>query len=118
MYNAQSQIIGIMRRVLDGGKRAVPGSNNGLFVPHGLQSTEQLLIAEGESDCTALLTLGFEAVGRPSCNSSATFLIPVARSRDVAVVADSDPIGARGATAKIYSGIEPWGTGAIGSSSP
>jgi len=99
MRNAQGQIVGVRRRLVNGSKRALVGSRNGLFLPTPLSNTDPFLITEGESDCAAMLTLGFEAIGRTSCNSGTRFLIPVARSRDVTVVADSDPIGARGATA-------------------
>jgi hypothetical protein len=56
-----------------------------------------LLIAEGPTDTAALLDMGFEAVGRPSCSGGVGLLVDLVRSRrvkDVVIVADVDPHGA------------------------
>ena len=90
-------VVGIRRRFQDGTKRAICGSRNGMFVPSELSGTESLLICEGESDTAALLTLGFNCVGRPSCTGGVRMLCELAPGRDVVVVADGDMPGQRGA---------------------
>ena len=67
MSDAEGNVIGIRRRFLDGKKICVKGSKTGLFIPDGLTGKGTLLIVEGNSDCAAGLTLGFETIGRPSC---------------------------------------------------
>ena len=91
------QIVGIRLRSWTGHKWSVTGSREGLFIPHGLTFSERLLIAEGPTDTAALLDMGFEAVGRPSCSGGVRLLVDLARSRrvmDIVIVADADPHGA------------------------
>jgi hypothetical protein len=91
------QIVGIRLRSWTGGKWAVTGGREGLFIPNGLTFSEMLLIAEGPTDTAALLDMGFEAVGRPSCSGGAKLLVDLVRSRrvrNVVIVSDVDPHGA------------------------
>jgi len=97
MRDHEGRIIGIRRRFPDGAKRAVLGSRNGLFIPTDLRLTGQLLIAEGESDCAALLSLDLNCIGRPSCLSGGRLLSKLAHGRDTVIVADRDDPGQRGA---------------------
>ena len=97
MRDAGRRIIGIRRRFPNGRKLCVTGSKTGLFIPSGLSQEQVLLICEGESDCAALLTLGFDAIGRPSCTGGVEFACSFARGRSVVVVGDDDEAGQRGA---------------------
>lgn len=69
MLNADGEIVGFRRRFNDGRKLSVAGGNEGLFIPSGLTFTRATHLCEGPTSCAALLSMGFEAVGRPSCNS-------------------------------------------------
>lgn len=101
MRDAGGAIVGIRLRFPAGRKLAVKGSHNGLFIPDGLTG-DLLCIAEGESDCGALLDLGFAAVGRPGCGNGAGLLVDLVKRRkprQAIIVADADAPGQRGAEA-------------------
>jgi len=100
MFNATRQVIGIRLRAEDGRKWAVAGSHNGLFWPSDLAGAGPLLICEGPTDTAALLDLGYDALGRPSCTGAVEMVIEAVRAlrrRDVVVVADADDPGIDGA---------------------
>jgi len=100
MFDAERRAIGIRLRADDGHKWAVTGSRNGLFWPDGLHSDGLLLISEGSTDTAALLDLGYDAIGRPSCTGAVDLVIEVARRlrrREVVIVADADGPGIDGA---------------------
>ena len=95
--NRGQQTVGIRLRSWTGSKWSVTGGREGLFVPRGLTFSDMLLIAEGPTDTAALLEMGFEAVGRPSCSGGVRLLVDLIRSRrvkDVVIVSDVDPHGA------------------------
>jgi 5S rRNA maturation endonuclease (ribonuclease M5) len=99
MRDGDGQITGIRLRLQSGRKLSVKGSKSGLFIPDGL-SGGRLVICEGPTDTAALLDLGFDAVGRPSCSGGVTHLrklLQRLRPSSVVVVADSDPQGQNGA---------------------
>jgi len=93
MRDGRERIIGIRVRGRHG-KWAVPGSHNGLFWPEGVYSGSDypLMICEGPTDCAALLDMGFDAIGRPSCLGGVDHVIEFlkGRRREVVVVADHD----------------------------
>jgi len=97
MRDTHGNVIGIQRRFPDGKKNFLKGSRNGLFVPSGLASNETLLICEGVSDVGSALDLGFEAIGRASCNTGAEMLSECVRGRDVVIIGDNDDAGKKGA---------------------
>ncbi len=100
MHDAIRRVVGVRFRSDDGCKFALPGSHSGLFIPAGLESRTKLLICEGPTDTAAALTLGFDAIGRPSCSGGTEHLcnlIQAGRRRDVIIVADSDGPGRAGA---------------------
>lgn len=97
MRDEKLKIIGLRRRFGDGNKRAVTGSSNGLFIPSELSSDKPLCITEGETDCGAALDLGFEAVGRPNCNSKVEMTVRFARGRKILIICDNDVPGREGA---------------------
>lgn len=91
---------GVRVRKPDGSKLAITGSKDGLFVPDGLEYACGIYICEGPTDTAAMLDMGFEAVGRPSCQGATkTLAALVAKIKPpfVAIVADSDAPGMKGA---------------------
>jgi hypothetical protein len=100
MYDGKRQVIGIRLRAEDGRKWAIAGSHNGLFWPSNLAGTGPLLVGEGPTDTAALLDLGYDALGRPSCAGAVEMVVEVVHRlgrRDVVVVADTDGPGIDGA---------------------
>lgn len=97
MFNENRKIIGIRRRFLNGKKIAVKGSRNGLFVPEGLGHSGKLIICEGPTDTAAALDLGFDAIGRPNCDSRIEMTVKFAQGRSVTIIADNDTPGIEGA---------------------
>lgn len=100
MHDGRRQVVGIRLRADDGRKFALPGSHAGAFIPSGLHSRSPLLICEGPTDTAAALTLGFQALGRPSCSGATEIvcdLLQAGRRRDVVIVADADGPGRYGA---------------------
>lgn len=99
MKNAAGETIGIRIRDEAGRKWAYPGSRNGLFIPADRpDSTDSMVcICEGPTDTAALLGLGFDAIGRPSCSGGREMVRVLCASRDVCIVEDPDGPGQRGA---------------------
>jgi hypothetical protein len=98
MSNDLGRVIGIRRRFPSGGKASVKGSRTGLFIPMGLTGNDPLLLCEGPTDAAAALDLGFDAIGRPNCNSVVNMTIRAAKDRtEIVVVADNDRAGRTGA---------------------
>src|SRR5262249_12465215 len=105
MTNPAGRVVGIRLRMPDGRKLAIRGSRAGLHVPDSpaFLPGGRLLVAEGPTDCAALLDVGFPAVvGRYSCLGDLRLLSELARlwrPGDVVIVADADEPGRRGADA-------------------
>lgn len=100
MRDRSGRVCGIRLRTNAGRKLAVKGGKEGLFIPRGLFGDGQLLAAEGPTDTAALLDLGFDAVGRPSCRGGLKLLVDLVRRgswASVVVVADADGPGLGGA---------------------
>ena len=102
MTDAAGQVLGIRLRRPNGSKFAVTGGHDGLFLPGDLPGDAggRLLVCEGPTDTAALLDLGFDVVGRPSCTGGKQLLVELVRRRqpnEVIVVADGDGPGMRGA---------------------
>lgn len=64
MYNSILEVTGIQRAWISGKKKAVHGSQLGLFVPITI-NTKILFITEGVSDAIALYDIGFSVIGKP-----------------------------------------------------
>ena len=100
MHDSDYRVIGIRLRANDGKKWAVTGSRNGLFsdgCPREIADT--MLLCEGPTDTAALLTLGYDVIGRPSC-SAGNDLVAAILERDrkhVVIMADADTPGVQGA---------------------
>lgn len=94
MRDAQENVIGIRLRADNGQKFCVPGSSTGLFWPMGVyrNSVQTLFICEGPTDCAALLDMGFDAIGRPSCMGGVDLIKQWLKGywRDVVIMADKD----------------------------
>ncbi|MCC7388527.1 MAG: hypothetical protein IT431_07130 [Phycisphaerales bacterium] len=101
MSDASGQVRGIRLRTPSGGKLAVRGSLEGLFIPSGLGDHDRLLVCEGLTDTAAALTLGFDAIGLPSAGAGFRLVVAYAQARRpaaVVVVADNDDPGRRSAS--------------------
>lgn len=97
MRDGNDRVVGISVRGKDR-KWCVPGSQNGLFWPVGveedLESDKPLWISEGPTDCAALLDLGFDAIGRQGCmgctKEIVTLLGNLHRKKAIIIMADKD----------------------------
>lgn len=100
MHDGAGKIEGIRLRDSAGHKFAVKGSKQGIFMPKTWPTSPDVaLICEGPTDTAAALTLGFLALGRPSCvgcEQEISAAIKLMGIRRVVVVADNDPIKANG----------------------
>lgn len=97
MQDGAGKIVGIRYRHHDGRKWSETGGHNGLFVPTDLWAETTLLVCEGPTDTAAMLGLGFDSIGRPSCTGAVEWTQQVCRGRRVVIVADSDGPGRDGA---------------------
>ena len=100
MRNDRAEVIGIRLRNAEGRKWAIKGSHSGLFLPQ-LANVGPLLICEGPTDTAAMLDLGFDVIGRPSCNGGARLIVRLLtrtpRYNEIAIMADADGPGLDGA---------------------
>ncbi len=99
MRDGHGNLVGIRLRTRDGHKFAVRGSHQGVFLPGG-EADLLALICEGPTDTAAALTLGFYAVGRPSCSGGMQDIMTAFRRLRVSravLIADADDPGVRGA---------------------
>jgi hypothetical protein len=91
---ALDAVTGFRLRFEDGKKLSVRGGREGLFIPENLRGDGPLVICEGPTSCAALLDLGFDAVGRPSCSGGIQtvkeLLDGLRARRDVVVFGDRD----------------------------
>jgi hypothetical protein len=116
MFDAEGQVLGVRLRGRDGRKWAVRGGREGLFIARfddgsagggdapahaaGEENSPALVVCEGPTDAAALIDLGFRVVGRPSCSGGVRLIVDLVqrpRPGDVAILADGDPPGLRGA---------------------
>jgi len=93
MCDDSGAVIGIRTRKETGEKRAVLGSRSGLFIPLHLRGSGPLIIVEGPTDTAAVLTWGFDAIGRPSCSDGDDLILAFLKRhnrRDVVILANRD----------------------------
>jgi len=99
MRDAAEKVIGIRIRARDGRKWCVPGSQNGLFWPEGVdpRHADPLLLPEGPTSCAACLDLGYAAIGRPNCEARIDLISGLAEKcrGQVVLLADHDEAHAR-----------------------
>lgn len=99
MKDGYGNLTGIRLRTNDGHKFAVRGSHQGVFLPN-CDTTDTVLVCEGPTDTAAAITLGFYAIGRPSCAGGVADVVAALRRlkvRRAVIVSDSDEVGSRGA---------------------
>jgi len=92
MKNGMGETVGFRTRYSNGNKLALKGSQGGLFIPD-IEPEDIAYLPEGPTDTAALLTMGFYAIGRPSCNSGTEFLRQALKRLKiyrVVVIADND----------------------------
>jgi len=108
MRDGTGKIDGIRLRADSGRKWAVTGSHQGVFITGTWPSVPDVaLICEGPTDTAAVLTLGFLAIGRPSCLGCEVEIAATIKRlaiRRVVIVADNDGPGKTGA-AKLAAGL-------------
>ena len=102
MHDDKRQVIGIRLRSDRGDKFAVTGSHSGCFVASAISSKADglLVVCEGPTDTAAALTLGYDAIGRPSATGGTEIVCEILtkmRKRDVVIVRDVDGPGVAGA---------------------
>jgi hypothetical protein len=93
MRNENGDAVGIRLRADDGRKWAVTGSKSGLFIPSGVEHGKQLLICEGPTDTAAALTLGYDVIGRPSCQGNTDTVKKWLETHlygEIVIIADND----------------------------
>ncbi len=99
MLDHDDTVVGIRTRDMQTGeKKSVSGGTAGVFVPVDLPSdVDRLFIPEGPTDTAALSSIGFDCIGRPSCNGAVaitTKLVKRLHPSEVVIVADDDANGA------------------------
>ncbi|MCP4891919.1 MAG: hypothetical protein GY904_35690 [Planctomycetaceae bacterium] len=99
MVDHNQNVVGIRLRCMRTGRKwSVTGGTAGLFVPADLSpNVDRMFIAEGPTDTAALLSIGFDCIGRPSCNGAVaitTKLVKELQPGEVVIVADADANGA------------------------
>lgn len=100
MRDATGEIIGIRLRNVRGDKWAVKGSHQGLFIPQ-IEHRKTVFIVEGPTDLAAALTLGWFAIGRPSCLGQEQMISQYVRAKRISravIITDNDEPGLRGAS--------------------
>lgn len=109
MRDGFNKLVGIRVRTSTG-KFAVKGSKNALFWPVGVKADADglLFICEGPTDTAALLDLGFDAIGRASCNTGLEYIkTMIGRfDRQVVIMADKDEPKKKPGGGVFYPGIE------------
>lgn len=88
MWNELGEVIGIQLRGTDS-KWTIKGSQLGIFCSWPILS-KRVFVCEGASDTAAMISLGFTAVGRASCNSGGPILKRMLEGKDVVIVSDND----------------------------
>lgn len=109
MRNGDGDMVGIRLRALDGTKRAVKHSKAGLFYDAAVTEAREVWVCEGPTDTAAAMTLGYVAVGRPSCLGNTDDLRVLFKRwgvRRMVVVADNDEAKRRPDNSLWYPGRE------------
>jgi hypothetical protein len=99
MYDGEENFAGIRLRSDEGDKWALRGSHQGIFIPY-IDMQADVLIVEGPTDAAAAVSLGFYAIGRPSCTGGEREIGQWCQRhgiRRVTVLADNDSSGVAGA---------------------
>ncbi len=70
MRDGTGKVVGIRLRANDGRKWSVKGSREGIFFDPKVGRVPVVMFCEGPTDTAAAISLGFAAVGRPSCSGA------------------------------------------------
>lgn len=100
MKDGYGNNIGMRVRNEEGRKWAVTGSQAGIFYPKHTPP-KRVMVVEGPTDTAAALTMGYYAIGRPSCSGGGPHIMAFVRKhhvKEVVIVADNDDPGIRGAS--------------------
>ena len=89
MRNERGKVIGIQLRTTES-KWTIRGSELGIFCNWPILS-KRVFVCEGASDTAAMISLGFEAVGRANCGTGFPILQKMLADREVVIVSDNDP---------------------------
>lgn len=99
MRNHRNEITGMRLRGYDGSKRSAAGSMQGIFISrHPFSGRDPILICEGPTDAAAMIGMGFDVIGRPSCQGCEQEAATLVGRRACVVMADVDGPGLEGAT--------------------
>ena len=101
MFDGAEAFAGIRLRSDEGEKWALRGSRQGIFIP-SMELQGEVLVVEGPTDAAAAVSLGFYAIGRPSCTGGVREIAALCRRigiKRVSVLADNDGPGLAGARA-------------------
>ena len=93
MKRLGNRLLGIRFRTPRGSKFAAKGSKQGLFIPNTFHRKQGIVVCEGPTDTASMLDLGFNAIGRPSCNSGSMLIAELAKDMPVALLVDNDSAG-------------------------
>jgi len=103
MKSPDSKMIGIRLRGNDGRKWAITGSHQGLFIPTHypyVVDDGTLYLTEGPTDLAAAMTIGLQAIGRPSCLGQEQMILAYLarlKARRLVIITDNDDPGLNGA---------------------
>lgn len=87
----QGRVIGLLKRLSDGQKYMVSGSERGLVYEHPIPKTDKpIIVVEGASDVLAAMDMGYIGVGRPSADGGSKLLAALLKGRDVTIVGEND----------------------------
>lgn len=91
MFTGAGVLVGGRKRYENGKQTSVPGGHSGIFIPTDI-TTDDLYIVEGSSDLCAILDLGFDGIGRPSCSGGTEYIKQYLSifKRRVVIVSDND----------------------------
>lgn len=91
-FGSSGMAVGIIRRYPDGSKRMMEGGNHGIYYSGWNARDGSIYIVEGGSDTAALIGLGANAIGRPSCLGGLRECTSMLRAdrREVIVVGERD----------------------------
>jgi hypothetical protein len=92
MRDGFNNLVGIRYRNDDGNKWTEAGTHTGIFIPQGAPS-RTVMLPEGVTDTAAALSLGYYALGRPSCSGGNQYIIQMIRRLGIKraiIIGDND----------------------------
>lgn len=111
MHKADSTFSGMRLRGADGAKWSVPGGKEGMFMTY-LKFDADFCIVEGPTDLAALVSLGFNGLGRPNCSGAIKDIVEFCKEERInpIIIADDDAPGIKGANelARLINGAKTW----------